>query len=189
MFGTNGGRAAWGVTDRFEARADYAWNTLVDTGTSYNLAATGKYHLWNDDIFGAGIQGTVSNAKAVTTTQSAVTNFIGRLPLTVALKSFLFTAVGVVSKTTVSDSPTIYGGEFGLAFPAASFADVIGEYTVLHSTGVTRLGWVGGVAFKPANRVTIPLVLMSGNGGSNTGTTNKTVFGVVNFLAHVGFEL
>ncbi len=178
MFGTNG-RASMGLGSNAEARVDFGWTTLVDTGTTYNTAVTGKYHVGGNEMFGLGVLGAVAQSRQVigapTTTLSA------RLPITAKFNPVLVTVVPLISKSTISGDDARFGADFGVAVPLFAAADLIGEYTITTKNSVSESGYVAGIAFKPANRITIPLVLAKKVGDDKS-------FGVLGFLAHVGFE-
>jgi hypothetical protein len=175
-------RAAYGLTDRIELRADFGWNTVFRNETGSFVGVTAKANLWGNDTVGVGVLGNVSGARAPVAGASPVLAYTGRLPLTAKFSPVLFTVIPVISGTTTAGDDIVFGSDFGVAIPVVPWADVIGEFNVSSRASNVTTSYVAGVAFKPANRVTIPLVI------STKDTANNYSLGMLGIFAHIGFE-
>jgi len=180
IFGTNT-RVSYGIMKNLEARADISYKHVSDPNDeSYGVGATLKYTVLQHGDFGIGVVASTNKTKALSvnpTSQHAI-----QVPFTLSTKWMLLTAIPFHKDPVKRSEKNSNGSDFGVAVPVTKWADAIVEWTYTSNSADNDRGTVAGFAFKPTNRVTIPLVLARRNPGQ------ATEVGLVGIFAHVGFQ-
>ena len=179
-------RIAYGITDSLEVRADIKYlngRSYVNGSDNRNNRGTLKYKITDQGAFGAAIM--TSAGSTLTSPERSSSYLITELPLTLKTESLIATFVPYYLGTAKHDEKTL-SFDAAIAVPMHKYVNAIVEYKSEknkdYAPFLERRGTLAGIAFKPFDRLTIPIAFAT---RSPEGVT-KT--GLVSIYALMGWQ-
>jgi len=183
------GRIGYGMSDNLELRLDANVITSSDTSKIAGMFSPGaKYRFMDNGQFALAAQ---VNLEWMSLATGNTTSPRFRVPLTLNLKSVLFTLVPTAYYSKVGNNYRL-GGDAGVVVPLNPTVALIGEFKYWSQPNTTPnlgagilTGLTAGLVLMPYPQVTIPIVLAF----KDDSIVNSPVrFGLNHIFAHIGFQ-